>query len=191
VKIIMSLPDPDRMPTEQRNDEWTECIFMGPQVMRHILSLQGFPKPVPKPPHIRHKIAPSSFNPCDDLNTAGLGMFATVDLEFGDLILAERPLLLFDGGYLKLVEYTPDLSVQDWWQAFKDESKKLFNTAVGRMSEERKDALFNLAASDWHHKVLDEIPHTMRLLGTNGFRVFIDKKEHIAVYDKLSRINHR
>ena len=53
---------------------------------RKVLSTPGFPSPIQHPPKIVHEIR--------QVKGRGLGVFATKDIQAGDLILAERPLLV-------------------------------------------------------------------------------------------------
>ncbi|KAK7689441.1 hypothetical protein QCA50_007233 [Cerrena zonata] len=67
------------------NEPITECIIR-PEIKDTILAIPGFPHPftTPDPPRYEIKL----------IRGAGMGMVATVDLDVGDVILAERPLLV-------------------------------------------------------------------------------------------------
>ena len=73
-------------------DNWTECILAG-HIMPQILSTPGFPCPLEKTAggKVNHRVGPSPFG--------GLGVFATRSVRTGDLIVAERPLLITSRGF--------------------------------------------------------------------------------------------
>ncbi|KAK7435777.1 hypothetical protein VKT23_019475 [Stygiomarasmius scandens] len=66
-------------------DSCSECMITG-RAKRKILNTPGFPEPLPRPnpPFFRISDSPGK----------GLGMFATRDIKMGDLIIAERALLI-------------------------------------------------------------------------------------------------
>jgi len=66
-------------------DGWSECFNTG-HAKRKILNTPGFPEPLPRP-------NPSCFR-ISDSPGKGLGMFAARDIKMGDLIIAERALLI-------------------------------------------------------------------------------------------------
>lgn len=53
---------------------------------RLVLSTPGFPSPIVHPPRVTYEVR--------ETGEHGLGVFATEDIEAGDLILAERPLVI-------------------------------------------------------------------------------------------------
>jgi hypothetical protein len=66
-------------------NERAECMFQSGTDMDTVFSIPNFPLPMPRPKEINYQILSTP--------TVGFGMFATRDLNIGDLILAERPLV--------------------------------------------------------------------------------------------------
>ncbi|THH14046.1 hypothetical protein EW146_g6243 [Bondarzewia mesenterica] len=78
MSILPDIPPPTCEP-------WTTCLFL-PGVKEALLSRPTFPSPFRSPPtRFCISAAPG----------AGLGMFATIDIQPGGLIAYERPLLIF------------------------------------------------------------------------------------------------
>ena len=75
------------------NEAQSECLLYE-GIKESILAIPGFPQPVPVPNPPRYKITPTKGV------GVGIGLVATIDLDIGDLIVAERPLIV----YTKLVE---------------------------------------------------------------------------------------
>ena len=69
------------------NEAQSEC-FLYEGIKESILGISGFPQPVPVPNPPRYKITPTKGV------GVGIGLVATADLDIGDLILAERPLIV-------------------------------------------------------------------------------------------------
>ncbi|EEB94645.1 hypothetical protein MPER_06507, partial [Moniliophthora perniciosa FA553] len=72
-------------------DGWTEC-YITARAKRKILKTPGFPEPLPRPTQ------PDCFRVVD-LPGKGRGIIATKDIKWGDLILAERALIIFPAGF--------------------------------------------------------------------------------------------
>ncbi|KAG6820058.1 hypothetical protein H0H93_005990 [Arthromyces matolae] len=72
--------------TNNASPSSSECILKGGQHLAAILSIPNFPTPVPQLSEALHRIGPSKHG--------SLGVFATRDIDIGDLIYAERPLLV-------------------------------------------------------------------------------------------------
>ncbi|KAG6855927.1 hypothetical protein H0H87_009361 [Tephrocybe sp. NHM501043] len=162
---------PPKCPDETSADSpdgWSECLFRGGHQKQALFTILGFPSAVPKPPVIRHCIGPSAH---------GLGVFATVDIMPGDLIVAERPLLVFPG-YQPIP--LPDGMPSQLSSAEKLQARKAFL------------ALFNS-----HTK--DGLP-MLGIARTNGIEftvagegVTAQEKEmyrSVGVFDAISRVNH-
>lgn len=67
------------------NDTFTECLLRS-EVKDQVLAIPGFPRPFTTPDPPRYKIKP--------VRGAGMGVFATTDIDVGDVIVVERPLLV-------------------------------------------------------------------------------------------------
>ncbi|EMD31248.1 hypothetical protein CERSUDRAFT_60339 [Gelatoporia subvermispora B] len=183
---LTSLPATYFDPAKNDPDGWTECILR-PGMKEALLAQPGFPIRVPRPSSPAHRIGP--------IDGAGLGMFATRAIEAGDLIFAERPLLLGPGAWTYVLERDPgtdrmDMLFREWEEYMK--------VAVDRM-DPAKQAAYR-ALSNAH---LDDgsLP-LVGILRTNGFSVTgVLRKvvpdlpkgeihELTAIGEVLSRVNH-
>jgi hypothetical protein len=163
---------------------WTECILRG-STKRTILSTPGYPKPLIEPPTPCYRIAP-----CEN----GLGMFATRDIFMGDLIVAERPLMLTPRG-LRLptsIGFPPTFTAEQRRQAAMFEWEKLLQSSFDRMEPENQVAFMALANSHLE----DGSGPILGVIRTNGFEVAglddpIPEGEYTGVGKIISRVNHR
>lgn len=166
-------------------DGWTECIFDGPDAKQIIVSTPGFPKPVPKPDHVSHSIGITK--------TANLGMTATRNLKMGDLVYAERPLLMAYHGTRVSAELPPNTTREQMIQVAIQEWEELLKISFDRMLPERQAAYLALANSHTE----DGSGPILGVIRTNGFGVTLKKEGGLkelqvsAICDMLSRINHR
>ncbi|EEB98539.1 hypothetical protein MPER_01930, partial [Moniliophthora perniciosa FA553] len=87
---IMST-QPSRTFDDKLVDNWTECFITG-GAKRKILETPGFPEPLPRPTQ------PDCFRVVD-IPGKGRGVIATKDIKWGDLVLAERALLMHPAGF--------------------------------------------------------------------------------------------
>ncbi|RDB28333.1 SET domain-containing protein 5 [Hypsizygus marmoreus] len=163
-------------------DNWTECIFPGPRPAHAILNMPYFPSHVPKPPMPRHRIHATS--------AMGLGFFATCDLRMGDLIFAERPLVVMPHALAVPVDNSTPLEQRPLAVAMGYE--RVLEQLVQKMIPENWAALKALANV---HKA-DETGPIFGIVKTNAFDIFLNAEEasdaipYSAVFDKISRINH-
>lgn len=81
--IIMTTIPPTKVPGDLHNrTEW----ITRPATKLKILNIPGFPRPVPKPAQFSYIVKKTE--------KMGKGVFATRPINFGELIFAERPLLV-------------------------------------------------------------------------------------------------
>ncbi|CAL1709905.1 unnamed protein product [Somion occarium] len=80
--IMTTLPLYDE---SRPNDPRTECIILQ-SVKDKITSMPGFPEPIDAPNPKKYVIKPTKGK--------GMGMFATADIDVGEIIVVERPLLI-------------------------------------------------------------------------------------------------
>ena len=80
----------DTMPpnTPVPNEAQSECLWFG-GMKENILAIPGFPQPVSVPNPPRYMIGPTKGV------GVGIGLIAAVDIDVGDLIVAERPLIVY------------------------------------------------------------------------------------------------
>ena len=179
-------------------DGYSEWLVYGPTKAK-VVNSPGYPKPVPKP-KASYGTQPSYV--VKSTPNMGLGVFATRDIKMGELIFAERPLLVSPASNIgvsmrvdqKMEEYDMKTQVAIMMM----EWERLLELAVGRMEPKDKEAFMELANS---HKDDGSGP-ILGILRTNGFMVGSN------VYDGLearadggnaysgvikigSRINHR
>ncbi|KAI5894542.1 SET domain-containing protein [Schizophyllum commune H4-8] len=122
----------------ERRDSWTEAIVDG-LTKTEIFTQPGFPHPVERPAIPAHRIAP--------VGGKGLGVFATRDIGPGDLIIAERPLLMVPLGVPTAENIPAHFTMQQMIQASLAEWEKALEILVERMLPERREAFMKLANS--------------------------------------------
>ncbi|VDB85282.1 unnamed protein product [Peniophora sp. CBMAI 1063] len=83
---VTTLPQPYTYALER--DGKAECMCTG-WFKRMVLSTPGFPSPIAHPPKVMYEVR--------ETDSGGRGVFATEDIKAGDLVLAERPLLIKNG----------------------------------------------------------------------------------------------
>ena len=170
-------------------DNWTECILAG-HIKRRILSTPGFPRPVQKTASgkVYHRVGPSTFG--------GLGMFATRPVRTGDLIIAERPLLISPRGFdMRVGSGSKGLTEAQIIQVRMQEWEEHLGIALKRMSDENRKAFMALANSHTE----DGSGPILGIIRTNAYEVpgLYDGQEdditrcYAAVLNVMSRINHR
>lgn len=153
----------------------TQCVFKGGKTKRYVLSLPEFPASVPIPDNSTYTILSTP--------NIGMGMFAARALKVGDLICGERPLLV-----------VPQLSGRGML-AGKEMWETMLHVSLMRMDPENQAkyrALYNCH---------DDDSPLLGIVRTNGFGIPIGSdadvhdtstaSEHTAVFDHLSRVNHR
>ncbi|KIY53244.1 hypothetical protein FISHEDRAFT_16588, partial [Fistulina hepatica ATCC 64428] len=176
---------PDKNP-----DGWCEC-FIDQATKKRIFSQPGFPHPIPRPRLKMYSIEPAP--------GMGLGMFATCDIRLGELIIAERPLLLVPAAArMHVNKYPPHYTKEQMLQAAMAEQNHLYELTVSRMIPERRAAFMALHNSHQH----DGSGTALGIVRTNGFGIS-DRPDALRfqndrspggqfsiVCDKMSRVNH-
>lgn len=110
--------DPTR-PGEPR----TECMLY-PSMKENILAIPGFPQPFRTPARPRYKIKP--------IKGLGITLVATMNIDVGELIMAERPLILS----MRNVPFISPLSVYD--------PRELQRMLIERLTPEDREDFFAL-----------------------------------------------
>ena len=161
-QILCTIPSNTPVPNEAQS----ECLLYE-GIKESILAISGFPQPVPVPNPPRYKITPTKGV------GVGIGLVATIDLDIGDLIVAERPLIV----YTKLVER---------WAVPPQEVRRLLVERLDLPAQEEYYALRNCKGysrcnadgiADTNSMSIGELP------GFSGVC--------IAVCKVISRVNHR
>jgi hypothetical protein len=186
--IMVTVPPKGSKMAADENDH-SEWITHGATKPR-VFDAPGFPKRVPKPtggaPACEVKMTPNM----------GMGVFATRDIKFGELVFAERPLLVkpMNANALELV--IPMGSKYNGF-IFREEEKVL-EAAVSRMSPANQAAFRALANSHTE----DGSGPLAGICRTNGYgvakifdgpgtRAVDDSCRYSVVGNIASRINHR
>ncbi|KAF8876952.1 hypothetical protein BD779DRAFT_127291 [Infundibulicybe gibba] len=184
INYISVPPKPDDATLAEYPDGWSECL-VSDKIKDEILSTPGFPAPLVHPPKA-HRIGP--------VPGKGLGIFATRDLDMGDLVYVERPLLVIPSRAAHAKIGTP----LDWT---KEKSKRAtmfvvnqqYYRAFERLEPEAQDAFLSLA--NIHTEDGSWTVHG--ICRTNGFGIeelvdTVDTLEapYIAVCKEFSRANH-
>ena len=152
-----------------------------------VLNEPGFPQPVPNPPgNVKSYIVKSTV-------TMGKGVFATRDIPIGEIIFAERPLVITPHGVLvppcehHVAKYTK--------MALFHQEKQL-EVAVEKMDSERRAQL--LALSNWRSQNGEGTLNGIVKTNSYGVHNLTDEESgpdgphrYSAVCDVGSRINHR
>jgi hypothetical protein len=188
--ILTTLPSMNLGATlDDEPDNWTECILAG-HIKRRILSTPGFPRSVEKTAggKVNHRVGPSPFG--------GLGVFATRPVRTGDLIVAERPLLISPRGFREAVlSSSKGLTQEEMIQVQMQEWEEQLGIALKRMTDENRKAFMALANSHTE----DGSGPILGIIRTNGYKVpglydgheDDDTRAYTAVLNIMSRINHR
>lgn len=120
----------------------------------------------------------------------GLGLFADCDIAMGDLIVAERPLIVTPGAIDLNIKYFEPPSSDRKRQIVLLEWENILSGCFQRLSSEGQNALMSLANCNEE----DDIGPLLGIIKTNGFVMTIGEgfyKEYSAVCKDLSRVNHR
>lgn len=163
--LLTTLPPVD---DARPNESTIECIVHD-SIKAKILALPGCPQPVNAPSIPRYEIKP--------IRGVGLGMFATQDIDIGEVIVRERPLIMVIGS----IHVSPYACQQP---------RELHRMVAERLLGEYRDAFFAL-----HNCKGYTLPHVTGIMETNaiGFRLGIPDydAECQAVCKDISRVNHR
>ncbi|VDB85283.1 unnamed protein product [Peniophora sp. CBMAI 1063] len=156
--IVTTLPQSERDEAIRRDGE-AECACTG-WFKRMVLSTPGFPSPIVRPPKIVYEVR--------DVVGRGLGVYATEDIQAGDLITAERPLIVKMA--MNSARARSDLSPEDILRATFANLERSMELLCSRMSSETLRKYTSLYNS---HKTDGSGPLT-GIFRTNGFNVGVN-----------------
>jgi hypothetical protein len=158
---------------------WTECYMTG-RAKSWLTSQPGWPAPLPATP--RPPICVVRDKP-----GRGKALFAVRHIARGELILAERPLILttiaYGGGRPRNMEVNKEVLLQEILRDAEEELRPVF----GRLSKAHQKAFMDL--KDSHTE--DGSGPILGRIRTNGFAADIGNETYSAVCNMLSRANHR
>ncbi|KAJ7596254.1 hypothetical protein C8J56DRAFT_1043355 [Mycena floridula] len=180
---------------ESSPDGWAECYISG-YVKRKLLETPGYPAPIPHlPTKPVHRLT--------ETPSRGLTMFATrflitwsmlaaEKLRAGDIILCERPIIVFPAAKAEQIIFPDHFTEVQRHQAFLYEQEMRLEMLFARVPSWNQKAykeLFNSHTQDGSGPLLG-------ILRTNGFQIGLQDKAqglrgaYSGVFDQLSRLNH-
>jgi hypothetical protein len=170
VYVLVSVPPKNGSGTNPLGlNERAECMLRGGADMNAVFSVSNFPLPMPRPKEINYQILSTP--------TMGLGMFATRDLNIGDLILAERPLLFIPRVAHRQVQSQQTLNYDE-----------TIEPCFQRLTADNRAAYGELSNSH----TSDGSGPLLGVARTNGCGVELrEGSRYTAIYKEISRINHR
>jgi hypothetical protein len=167
-------------------DGWSECL-MSARIKHLVLSTPGYPQPVRHP---RRKMCVIREAP-----GKGLGVFALEPIEKGDLIFAERPIIVCPSllGTLVRSDATPEMAIASYLA----QSEAIVESLLLRQAPEKVKAYMEL--TNCHET--DGSGPKYGIMRTNGLGLSHLKEPHkrdkdviihyAGVGEVLSRVNHR
>lgn len=127
-------------------DNWTECMIMS-NLKRKILATPGFPKALQRRKDGKKYVI-------REAEGKGLEMFATADIDPGELILDERPLLVFPlihkDSFAPTRYFAKDTPHDEKVQTLMADQERNLTMAFARMEKENREAYIALANSHEH-----------------------------------------
>ncbi|KAJ8522238.1 hypothetical protein ONZ45_g1187 [Pleurotus djamor] len=184
--LITTLPNSGT--NTELSDGQSECVLLSPMDKRHFLGIPGFPR-APPTWWGAFVIRP--------VRGKGLGMIASRDIQFGEMVFCERPLLMTWVPPARRGKVGSDNRIK-----ISDEAREkgvenaflhgyLIQQALGRMNERTREQFFAL-----EDEFVDgcEKGTPRGIVASNGLIVF-NSREHpevpySGVFKDLSRINH-
>ncbi|KAF5365332.1 hypothetical protein D9758_005411 [Tetrapyrgos nigripes] len=170
-------------------DCWAEC-FVSARAKRAVLNTPGFPEPLPRP------TSPDCFR-LEESPGRGICMFATRDIRWGDLVLAERPLIVTPRAWRPTGPIPKQFTPKQRQQALNMQIEKLLEFLMTRLPEESQAAF--KALSNCHKE--DGSGPLGGIVRTNVFRIDDyyesqspgepdDARFYGGTFKILSRVNH-
>ncbi|KAH0582813.1 hypothetical protein H2248_010721 [Termitomyces sp. 'cryptogamus'] len=182
------LPHPPLSKDKLGGGPYSLCIFQGGQQQRAILSTPGFPSPVPQQTQPRYHLGSS---PNDRV-----GMFASCHIDAGDLVVAERPLVLMPAVATAVPVKMPpgfEASPTQVMQLQMRQYNMILEKCIERLPVDDRKAFYEFKSHD-RKEGLGPILDRMEMNGLAVVVASVDKKEKFrnsAVFKHVSRINHR
>ncbi|KAG6808373.1 hypothetical protein H0H93_000223, partial [Arthromyces matolae] len=153
---------------------WAECILKDGKLKQAILSIPGFPHSVPHFDPPRYRIGPSDH---------GTGMFVTCDIDQGELILAERPVLVLIRGFPVPLDLSRKMQLA--------QIEGILEKCVERMLPQNRKAFFELYIGP--ENVEDGGGPIFRRIGINSIGLRLSEGEdgvHGGTFVAAARMNH-
>ncbi|KAG6819036.1 hypothetical protein H0H93_016066 [Arthromyces matolae] len=186
LKDLKTVPPPNVV--AEVGEDFSVCQFSNQETVDFIFSKDfNFPSAVPKVQKPCHRLGPSF---------GGLGLFATKPLSLGDLIYAERPLLVAPPileGYI-LGDGDTHISEEETQLALSAVYEQGFRDALDRMQPHRQAAYLSL--SDVYQNPVEPL-HGIYRTNCIGVDLGVDCQpedgadlQHGVIMAQLSRLNH-
>ncbi|ESK94126.1 hypothetical protein Moror_1049 [Moniliophthora roreri MCA 2997] len=170
---------------EDNPDGWTECYISG-RAKRKILETPGFPESLPRPTQ------PDCFRVVD-IPGKGRGIVATKDIKWGNLIFAERALIITPVGLPSGsdTEIPKHFTNAQREQVFMMDIEHGLDILVKRMPEENQKAFMEL----WNCHTEDGSGPLLGICRTNGLALqdYYEPKKagrYCGTFKVISRFNH-
>ncbi len=147
------------------SDYPVECLLHSAAAKRELIEHPGYPLEIRRPSEVEER--PYSII---DIPGKGLGMVAAQDIELGDLIASERPLLLAPHGLcgLRHISFDDDATQEQRRAAVYFEAERVLRVTYERMRPEDQAAYVKL-----HNAHLDDgSGPLLGVMRTNGYSLF-------------------
>ncbi|KAF8985023.1 hypothetical protein BDQ17DRAFT_1548715 [Cyathus striatus] len=153
------------IPSQKDPNGVTECLIPT-QLKSQILNIPGFPRAPPDSPVDTYSIS--------SMESKGLGMVATRTIGIGQLIVAERPIILI-----------PDVLPFDANYVYSALRHAIIDYLASRLPSENSVAMYWLA-----NVHLNASPQCHGIFETNSMAVMFGTVKYLALTKEISRINH-
>ncbi|KAJ7581994.1 hypothetical protein C8J56DRAFT_1100246 [Mycena floridula] len=187
--IMTTLPPYEHPNLPNREDGFTQCFISG-YIKKIALNYPGFPAAVPRPTSPAFRIM--------ETESKGLGVFTTRKVLAGELLLAERPLLITPCALYSRdpTTYKSGYTNAQMSQIAWDEREKELEILIGRFLDDKERArvmaLHNAHLDDGSGPILGIVrtngfvgPEELQEKGLKG-----DEGSYSILCDQGSRINH-
>ncbi|KAF9532797.1 hypothetical protein CPB83DRAFT_846383 [Crepidotus variabilis] len=177
--IFVTVPQP------ADDDGTTEWLIRGGRTKSNIFHTPGYPAPVPKARLPNMVIVKETAE-------MGMGLFATCDIKRGELVFAERPLLV-SPCFIPEQDFPhlTDEADERERQLFRAEFESYLKLAFQGMSFEKQEAFMSLS----NCKSKDSFGPLLGIFSSNGYQIDLDDDsesldKYGAIGELAARINH-
>ncbi|KAI0035261.1 hypothetical protein K488DRAFT_83223 [Vararia minispora EC-137] len=170
------------------DEHGSAACMLGGRALRRILATPGFPQSPPQPSRSVFELR--------EVAGAGLGLFATVDIALGELILCERP-LLFSPSWSAFVTFPPEYPLEKIARVTRHEWEKYLAKVLSHIPETRRAKYLALTNSHLHDGSGPLFGIKRTNCWSSGLEETIHPREgvseqapYVMVGDLSSRVNH-
>ncbi|KAL4253908.1 hypothetical protein AB1N83_014105 [Pleurotus pulmonarius] len=161
-----------------------ECLLRGAAAKRELIEYPDFPQEIYRASDLEERAYSIV-----DIPGKGLGMVAAQDLEPGELITSERPLLLAPHAISSpaSLEFNDDATEEQQQAAKYFEADRMLKIAYERMHRDDQAAYMKLHNAHLH----DGSGPLLGVMRTNSYGLFdMQGDTYVGVFNDLSRVNH-